>query len=329
MSRTPLSADFAIVGGGAMGSILAARLIAAGADVVILARGTRAHQIERSGLIVEGIESHRSACDVLTDPARLQNAKFLIFAVKTYDHAAAVHSLQHVQAEFVFSMANGIAKTGELAQCFGKDSSLGCVAEFSGELLEDGHVRYTRNTGITLGSPFKPAGDTECRAIEALHALDLDVTAALDITSVEWSKFVAWAPLMSIAVLTRLATGRLLAECKIARITIAVIRELATLAGRLGIMLRDQPPLPVATLAQEPFDVAKDTLMALGRKLQASAPDHHASSLQDHLRGKPLEVEESLGHARRLAAAEDIDTPVLDVCYSLVSGMNASALREK
>ena len=59
-----------------------------------------------------------------------------------------------------------------------------------------------------------------------------------------------------------------------------------------------------------------------GRQLQARAPQHRMSSLQDLQAGCALEVEETLGHALRLAQQSGLSLPRLSTFYPLVAAMD-------
>jgi 2-dehydropantoate 2-reductase len=61
--------EFAILGAGALGSILGAHLARAGHDVVLLARGRRAEQITADGVAIEGLVDLQTRVPVLDDPA--------------------------------------------------------------------------------------------------------------------------------------------------------------------------------------------------------------------------------------------------------------------
>jgi 2-dehydropantoate 2-reductase len=52
--------EFAVLGAGAIGSIVGAHLAQAGRSVVMLARGRRGQQIERDGLRIGGLAQHRT-----------------------------------------------------------------------------------------------------------------------------------------------------------------------------------------------------------------------------------------------------------------------------
>src|ERR1700760_1965276 len=75
--------EFAILGPGALGSILGAHLIRAGHSVAVLARGRRAGHLASAGLTITGLSDFSAAVTVLTDPAALRSADVLIVATKT------------------------------------------------------------------------------------------------------------------------------------------------------------------------------------------------------------------------------------------------------
>jgi 2-dehydropantoate 2-reductase len=138
-------AEFAIVGAGALGSILGAHLARAGHDVVMLARGERAARIEQQGLRIKGLADLSQRVRVLTDPSQLQAADTLILATKTYATVAALDRLREAQVRVAFSIQNGLMKNEQLAETWGQRCVLGAIADTSGELLSSGEVLFTRN----------------------------------------------------------------------------------------------------------------------------------------------------------------------------------------
>jgi ketopantoate reductase len=56
----------------------------------------------------------------------------------------------------------------------------------------------------------------------------------------------------------------------------------------------------------------------VGAQYRDNAPEHRMSSLQDLLAGRPLEIEETFGHALRKARDLRVPTPLLDTFYHVV-----------
>jgi len=62
---------------------------------------------------------------------------------------------------------------------------------------------------------------------------------------------------------------------------------------------------------------AAEAVMHKNRGMQATAPLHRISSLQDFEAGRDLELEETIAVALQQARELDIPTPVLDSLYHL------------
>src|ERR1700761_1869722 len=143
--------EFAILGAGALGSILGAHLARAGHSVVMLARGRRAEYIEAHGLTITGLTEIVQPTTVFVDPARLHSADTLIVATKTPGTQDALHLLRHVDVGLAFSIQNSPLKNEFLSAVFGPERVLGALADTSGEILADGRVLFTRNVNTFVG----------------------------------------------------------------------------------------------------------------------------------------------------------------------------------
>jgi 2-dehydropantoate 2-reductase len=258
----------------------------------------------------------------MTDPADLREADVLIVAVKTYGMAAALASLRHLDVATVLSVQNGVLKNEWLADTFGPEKTVGTAAFFSGEILPEGPVRFTLNGGFCVGEI--PAGRSErvVHLAETLARAGIQAEATEHIQTVEWSKFVGWIGLMVLSVLTRLETYKFLIDPDAALVCARLMRETALLAQHQNISLEDRPPVPIKTICRVTEREAVEALRELGATMQARAPTHRVSSLQDLERGRRLEVEETLGYVVSKAATACIPVPTLDMCYRLIRGID-------
>src|SRR3954462_8969178 len=160
---------YAILGAGALGSILGAHLARAGHDVTMLARGERARVLQRQGLVLNGLSEIKARCAVLDDPRRLHETDTLIIATKAIDTARSLEPLANLKLETAFSVQNGVLKNELLARVFGFSRVLGAMADFSGELLASGEVKFTRNVALHLG---EEKGGTSPRVEALVNAID-------------------------------------------------------------------------------------------------------------------------------------------------------------
>ncbi len=309
---------FAILGAGALGTILGAHLIRAGHEVTVLARGKRAQVIERDGLIVHGLSELKERCRVVTNPAELRDADCFAIGTKAIDTLPSIRPYAHVEVGTVFSMQNGVVKDELLAEVFPSERVLGAMADFSGELLPSGEVLFTRNVGLHLGELSGEMTPRVTNLARTIDAAGVRCTAFPNIKTREWSKFVAWAGLVPLAALTRLNTWRYLTDENGAQVSVQLVREVAKLAAALQVPLMDLSPLPAKLIAESSDRDAIKAVQEIGRRFETDAPDHRMSTLQDVDRGTPLEIDETLGFALRRGRELGLEMPTLDVCYRLI-----------
>jgi len=314
--------EFAVLGAGAMGSIVGAHLTRAGHAVAMLARGRRALQLQEHGISVRGLSEFATAVTVIADPALLAGAGTLIVATKTPGTAAALASLAHAHFDAALSIQNGPLKNEILEQAFGAPKVLGALADTSGELLPDGTVLFTRNVNIMIGDV--PRGDSERarRIAAALDGAGVRAASSAQILTLEWSKFCSWVGLMSLAVTTRAPTWKYLSDPDSALVLARLVREMGRLAAALRIELSDRAILPTASLCAGSETEAVRILTRTGVHYRETAPAHRMSALQDVEAGRPLEVNETLGYALEKARQLGLELPLLDCFRHLIGAID-------
>jgi 2-dehydropantoate 2-reductase len=314
--------EFAVLGAGAIGSILGAHLARAGHSVAMLARGRRAEQVRAQGLKITGLTEFVTPVVTLTDPAQLRVARVLIVAMKTPGTADALAGLRHAHIDVALSIQNGPLKNELLGEAFGEQRVLGALADTSGELLASGEVVFTRNVNIMLGELSGQMTERAQRMAHRIDAAGVHSTAVTRIRDLEWSKFTAWVALVALSVTTRAATWRYLTDPEAALVAVRIVREMGHLARALGIELTDQSVLPVVTICSRSEDDAVAAVLKVGREYESRAPGHRMSALQDLLGGRPMEVHETLGYALRKAAQNGVAMPLVDAFYHVIAAVD-------
>ena len=310
--------NFIIVGAGALGTIAGAHLLNGGHAVRIVARGERAAFVRAHGLRVSGLCQMQQTCEVLERLPSLSEHDVVIYAVKTYHMEAALGSAGETRPRAVFSFANGVLKNEQLAQTFGAERVIGCMANFSGELTSEGDATFTRNVCIHLGAAKLDCGEL----VDCFNQCGLVASQSDTIETVEWSKFVGWVALFSLSVLSRAVTGRFLSNARLARVAVSIVREAAAVADARGIDLIDQSPMPVSSIARAPVEQAVGIVMDTGAGFLKDAPAHRMSSLQDFEAGRQLEVHETLGFIVAEADRLGLNADTCRNCYRIIAGLN-------
>lgn len=314
--------QFVIVGAGALGSIYAAYLARAGHEVSLIARGERAAALARHGIAIVGEESFSVHCNIVTQPEKLRQADVVIVAIKTYDTEPALAPLRGLKVKSAFSVQNGVLKNQQLSDVFGSKATLGAISMMGGNVLlaegdRPGAVHYSIAALTTLGEPAGGDSSRVREIVEAYENAGLKARASEDITSIEWSKFVAWSGYSTLAVMTRLPTWRFLLDPDTALIAARVMRETAAVAMRHGVTLQDSGFTSRAFINGSEEEAVK-AIQAHGEKMRTNAPGFRQSILQDADRNRRLEVNETLDYTLALAAKLGVATPTLDLCCRIL-----------
>jgi len=275
-------------------------------------------RLDRWRYITE-VRARTCAEKLIDDPAKLLDTDTLIIATKAIDSARSLDTLKHLRLENALSVQNGVLKNELLARVFGFSRVLGAMADFSGELLANGEVKFTRNVCLHLG---EEKGGSSARAENLAALIDsagVRCAAASNIRTREWSKYAGWIAQFPLAVLTRQITWKFLMEERSAMVIVRIVREAAALAAAMNIELLDMPPLPVPSIVHGSDAQAIEIVRGIGQKFLDTSPEHRMSAQQDVLRGSRLEYEETLGYALAKARELGVPMPTLDICYRIVS----------
>ncbi len=310
---------FAILGAGALGTILGAHLSRAGHEVAMIVRGERARTLQRQGLVLNGLSDIKARPTVIDDPQKLRETGTLIIATKAIDTLPAIESLSHLKLEQAFSVQNGVLKNELLVRVFGFSRVLGAMADFSGELLASGEVKFTRNVCLHIGEEKGGITPRVEQLASAIDSAGVRCVAAPNIRTREWSKYAGWIAQFPLAVLTRQITWKFLMDERSALVIVRIVREAAQLAAAMKIELLDMPPLPVPSIVRASDAQAVEIVRGIGQKFLDNSPEHRMSAQQDVLRGSRLEHAETLGFALDKARELGVPMPTLDTCYRILT----------
>src|SRR3569833_654518 len=300
--------EFAVLGPGALGSILGGHLPRAGHSVAMLARGRRAQQIAKDGLTLTGLAEFSVPVTVLTDPSALRCADVLIVATKTPGTEDALARLRHVDIGLAFSVQNGTMKDDLLTSVYGAERVLGALADASGEMLADGRVLFTRNVKMPIGELSGQLSQRARDQAEVMDAAGVRTVAVENVLSREWTKYATGVGMFALSVISRANSWRYLTDPDAATMHVRLTREMGRLAAAMGIELMDA----AASLCRGTEEAAVAEVIERGRVFEANSPEHRMSSLQDLLAGRPLEVHETLGYAVRKGVELGVAVPLLD-----------------
>jgi 2-dehydropantoate 2-reductase len=228
---------FLVVGAGAVGGFVAARLAGAGHHVTVLARPRSAARLRAGGLRVashDGTGVLRPA--VVTADQLTSGYDAIVLAVKSGDLDGAMADIEPAvkPPTVIVPFLNGMAHVEALSGRFGSPV-LGGVLRVATELEDDGTIRVlTSQFDVELGELDGSPSTRVDRLAAAFKDAGADVTVPGNIIDAMWAKWVFIASLGAVTALMRAPVGDIVAVPGGQRFARSVISEAAAAAAAYG-----------------------------------------------------------------------------------------------
>lgn len=296
-----------VVGAGAIGGLLAARLIDAGHRVRVLARTRTLEALRADGLTLHSDGATITAVPDLVsgDPALIGPVDICLFTVKGQDTDAAAATIGPMIGPDtrILSFQNGLAGVETLAQMFGAARVLAGVTYVPATVEAPGVVRHTGAQSRFVFGPFAPGAGAPVDAAFAAagRAAGLQMELLADPMPEIWAKFVILTPFHLICAMTRRALGGWIDVPQTRALYRAGMEEVAALARARGVAL------PAGLVER---NMAFSTEIADRRT--------RASMLDDLERGRPLELEATVGWLVRQARAHGVAAPFHEMGHAVL-----------
>jgi len=303
----------AIVGSGALGSLLAALFSKAKADVLLFGRNkSRIENISREGLSVEGAagkwKARVKASCVLED---ISQAELVILCVKSYDTKNVVSSFcGYLEKDTaVLSLQNGLGNVEVISEAVPEERVIGGVTNIGATLLEGAGVRYAGKGETVIGRADGKV-TAEMRPVrELFSSAGLELKISRDIKNIIWSKLVLNAGINALSAVLRLPNGALVRSEGAKRIMRAAVTEAVRVAKRKKIKLVYDDPLAKAEAICE------------------STAGNLSSMLQDILGKRRSEIDAINGAIIRIAQEAGIPVPVNIMLADMVKSIEENYSR--
>ena len=306
-----------VLGAGAIGGVIAARLAMAGHHTAVVARGAHLAAIEARGLRLR--EEGRDRCVDVTpvaDAADLGELDILFLSVKAHDLEAATARLDPrlLARAVIVPVLNGIPwwyrppgsasplgaidPSRTLSQRFAASELVAAVAHFAADVPEAGVVKQVSEGSLLLGRAAGDAGQAD-RVRAAFRDQGFDVRVAEDIVREVWVKLVGNVAFNPVSALTGATMSEICANAALINVVRSAMGECMNVGASCGVSF----PLSI----DERIDMAR---AIGGAKL---------SMLQDIEKGRQIEAGAVLGAVSEIGRTNAVPTPTIDMLQALVS----------
>jgi 2-dehydropantoate 2-reductase len=317
-----------VFGAGAVGGYVGGRLLASGAEVTLVERGTLAAELAATGGLrltdYRGYDETLAAVHVpLASEARaLAGCDVVFVAVKAGATAAAAAALAPVlrRDAVVVSLQNGVRNVDQLRATLGDRAVLGGIVGFNVQ-RGAGPAHFHQATSGRLAIAALPAAGA---VVETLRRAGLDAHAEPELTAHAWGKLLLNLN-NAINALSGLPLRDQLGQRGYRRVFAACLAEGVAVLARAGIPVRSDAPLPpsmlpaVLRLPDGLFKVAARRMLTIDAAARSSMQE-------DVQRQRPTEIDLLNGELVALGTRHGVPTPCNTRVMALVKQAERGAL---
>jgi 2-dehydropantoate 2-reductase len=310
-----------VVGAGAIGGLIAARLAQIDCELSVVARGPQLQAIRQNGLTLVA-DSHRQTCRIRAtdDAAELGVQDVVMVAVKTAglpQAAPAIASLIGPDTVVMPAM-NGVPwwffwrfggilqgtrleaidPGGVIAANIPEVNVVGCVVYPTAHIAEPGVVHHTGRNELYLGEPDGSMSERAARLSDLLNRAGFACKVSPQIRRDIWLKLIGNASFNPVSALTCATLDRMLANPAVYSLLRALMFEVIAVGQALGLSIDEDP----------------DDRIERGRPLGAVK----FSMLQDLEQNRPFEYEALTGAVVFIAGRLGIEVPKLGDLHGLI-----------
>jgi len=311
-----MQASVGIVGGGAIGLWIAARLAKAGQRVSLLTRGSTLEAVQSNGIYVEGPDGAviHERVTASNNSAELGAQDIVVFAVKGPSLSQAASDARGMigSRTLILPAMNGVPwwfmdqapgqgrgiklksvdPSGQCHDLLPSDQTIGCVVHASTKVTAPGHVKHVMGDGLIIGAVNAATAHHVGDVASILESGGYNVTQSEDVRYDIWYKLWGNMTMNPLSAITGATCDLILDDPGTRGFATAIMNEAAEIGGLIGCQISDS--------ADSRHDVT--------RKLGA----FKTSMLQDAEAGRPLEIAPLLRAPQEIARAVGVKTPYLD-----------------
>ena len=311
-----------IFGAGAIGGYLAVKLVQAGVNVSLIARGPHLAKMKVNGLTLIESDGQRVNVPVTAtdNPEDLGAQDYVFVTLKAHSVPPVINKMQPLIGEqtTIVSGVNGVPwwyfhnQGGPLegtrlasvdpddAQWngFGPDRVLGCVVYPAVEVIQPGVIKHIEGNRFSLGEPSGEKSERALALSKVLTAAGLKAPVRQRIRDEIWLKLWGNLSFNPISALTHATLDLLCTDPGTRKIARGMMLEAQEIAEKLGVKF--------------PIDVERriDGGAAVG--------PHRTSMLQDLNAGRPMEINALVRAVQELGELTQTQTQTIDTVLALI-----------
>jgi 2-dehydropantoate 2-reductase len=309
-----------VVGAGAIGGFIAARLAQAGDDITVVDRGDNLVAIAAKGLtLIEPDRQINVKVKTMRTVAEIGKQDAIILCVKAYQLGDVAKELPVDDVEMIVTAQNGIPwwyffkhegpfngyglesvdPGGIIAHHIPIDRVVGCVVYPSAAVFSPGVVKHGKNERISVAELDGVKTDRVKRLSETLRKAGFKSPIVSNLRGEIWTKLWGNLSFNPISALTQATLEEMCCFPPTRRLAEEIMDEMQRVAEALGIR----------------FPISRDQRLAASEAMG----QHRTSMLQDIEKGRPTEADALIASTSEIGKLVGVPTPYVDGIYALVA----------
>jgi 2-dehydropantoate 2-reductase len=321
-----------VIGAGAIGGLLAAKLAEAGEEVGVVARGAQLKAIREHGLVLReedrDIVARVAASDRIAD---LGEPDLIVLGMKAHQVAAVAPEVGSILGPrtLVLTAQNGIPwwyffkhggpregvrlqsvdPGGVIADHLPIDRVIATVVYPAAEIERPGVIRHVEGNRFSLAEIDGAKSERISAISEIFGGAGFKAPVVTDVRTEIWTKLLGNLSFNPISALTHATLQDICRYPKTRALAMEMMREALAVAEAFGIRLR----------------ISLEKRIAGAEAVGA----HKTSMLQDVENGRVLEADALIGSVIELARMADVATPHIDAIYAVTKLLGQTLIDAK
>ena len=301
---------YAVIGLGAVGSIIGGLLAKSGLNVVLIGKKSQVEIINKKGIKIDGINGSIIVENVIasSDLASLDDIDVIIICVKSNDTQNLANSLKdHIKkSASIVSLQNGIRNSTILEKTTGNRVVSGVIL-FNALYSKPGEVSLTIKGGLVL-----EADESYMEFIRPItnsfNKTGLNSKTVNHIQGCQWNKLI-----VNLQNAVTALTGQTIKESIVNNdsraILIATMKEGINVLKQSGISLKTLPDIDPKKMVRR-LSLFNSALIRIGSRFMGLKENARTSMWQSLSRGKPTEIDYINGEIVNLAKKNNLKAPI-------------------
>jgi 2-dehydropantoate 2-reductase len=307
----------AVIGAGAIGSLVAGYLKNAGEDVSLVGHADAVSVISKKGLSISGARGDFNIKIASSEVLR-ERPDLAILAVKTQDLEEALRAnAKFLDGAIILTAQNGVRADIIVSQLLAKGNIISSIVMFGATYLEPGKVVHNFDRSWVIGRPLG-SNDEKVLTVRDVLTKAFYIVISDDMRGMKYLKVFVNSNNCLPAILGA-SMQEAFADTDICKISIAIWKEGLAITDKASVQLSSLPEFPVDNvmkLTSLPIEEAARIFSGIMTSL--SKEPLYGSILQSIKRGRSSEIDYINGEFVRLAKENGLSAPLNEKLVDMV-----------